>query len=111
MWGPFAPPSSTGAASSYPPVVAVMPAGVTAGSPREIWIAYLLWFFFGGLGVHRFYLGQTTSAVAMLVLTIVGIFTSIILIGIPLLMAVGVWLLIDIFLIPDLTRQANLGLR
>jgi TM2 domain-containing membrane protein YozV len=30
-------------------------------------VAYLLWWFFGTFGGHRFYLGHTGSAVAMLI--------------------------------------------
>jgi TM2 domain-containing membrane protein YozV len=30
--------------------------------------AYLLWFFLGGLGGHRFYLGQTGTAITQLIL-------------------------------------------
>ena len=25
---------------------------------KKLWVAYLLWFFFGFLGVHKFYLGK-----------------------------------------------------
>ncbi len=25
---------------------------------RELWIAYILWFFFGLVGVHKFYLNK-----------------------------------------------------
>ena len=35
-------------------------------------ICYLLWFFLGGFGAHRFYLGRTGSAIAMLVLYILS---------------------------------------
>ena len=34
-------------------------------------IAYLLWFFAGPVGAHRFYLGRTGSAVMLLILTVV----------------------------------------
>ena len=25
---------------------------------RELWVAYLLWFFLGLIGVHKFYVGK-----------------------------------------------------
>lgn len=34
--------------------------------------SYLLWFFFGGLGIHRFYLGAIKSGITMLALNICG---------------------------------------
>lgn len=61
-------------------------------------IAYLLWFFFGVFGVHRFYTGHTKSAVVQLVLLLTGI-------GVLVLLP---WLLVDIFLIPGLVRERNL---
>ena len=59
---------------------------------RSTPVAYLLWFFFGLLGVHRFYLGRPISGVIYLLTG--GIF----MIG---------WL-IDLFLIPGMVRIANL---
>ena len=32
-------------------------------APRSVAVAYLLWFFFGVLGVHRFYLGRPLSGI------------------------------------------------
>jgi TM2 domain-containing membrane protein YozV len=60
-------------------------------------IAYLLWAFLGFFGGHRFYLRQTGTAVAMLVisLTVVG------------LLVTSIWALVDAFLIPGLTRKIN----
>ena len=40
-------------------------------------IAYVLWFFLGCFGAHRFYLGKTGSAVAQVVLWIGGILLAI----------------------------------
>lgn len=59
---------------------------------RSTPIAYLLWFFFGLLGIHRFYLGRPISGVIYLLTG--GVF----LIG---------WI-IDLFLIPSMVRMENL---
>jgi TM2 domain-containing membrane protein YozV len=73
-------------------------------------VAYLLWFFLGGLGAHRFYLGQTGTAIAQLVLFVLGWLTVIIFIGVLLLAAVGIWLIVDAFLIPGMIEQKNMTL-
>nr|WP_298102170.1 TM2 domain-containing protein [uncultured Shinella sp.] len=74
-------------------------------------VAYLLWFFTGGLGGHRFYLGRTGSAVAMLILFILGLATSPIGIGIVLLAGLGIWGLVDAFLIPGMIAHSKAKLR
>jgi TM2 domain-containing membrane protein YozV len=63
--------------------------------------AYLLWFFLGLFGAHRFYLGRTGSAVAQLLLTItvIGLFVS------------CVWVLIDVFLIEGMMRENREAIR
>ena len=33
---------------------------------KSLGIAYLLWFFFGPLGIHRFYLGKTATGIIWL---------------------------------------------
>ena len=68
-------------------------------------VAYLLWFFLGSFGGHRFYLGQTGTAIVQLLLLIFG--------WIPLFtgwIALGLWLFVDLFLIPGLARDHNLRL-
>ncbi len=79
-------------------------------------VAYLLWGFFGLLGAHRLYLEKRKSGLAMLALTVLGLFTTpIIGLGTVLLAAVAVWALIDAFLIPGMVRahkrEAEQGLR
>lgn len=73
-------------------------------------VAYLLDIFLGTLGIHRFYLGRTGSAVAMLVLTLVGAFTAIFIIGFFLIAASGIWAFVDLFLIPGIIRSTNTDL-
>ena len=75
-------------------------------------LAYLLLIFVGMLGVHRFYLGKTGSGIVMLALLVVGMFTlpmggfGLILIG-----ALGLWLLIDLFLIPGMINAQRREMR
>jgi TM2 domain-containing membrane protein YozV len=72
-------------------------------------VAYLLWFFLGGLSGHRFYLGYSTSAAIQASLTPIAYAMLIAgsLFGIIPMLAAAFWLLGDAFLIPSLTRQAN----
>jgi TM2 domain-containing membrane protein YozV len=55
----------------------------------------LLGIFVGGLGIHNFMLGYTGKAVAQLCLYVGGWLFSWLLIGIPAIMAAGIWGLID----------------
>lgn len=64
-------------------------------SPKSRLAAALFAFFLGTFGAHRFYVGKTGSAVAMLALTIVGWATLVLFVGIAFLAAVGIWALID----------------
>ena len=43
------------------------------GKQRSIIAAYVLWFFLGRFGVHRFYLGYKRSALIMLALSVAGL--------------------------------------
>lgn len=65
----------------------------------KLLITLLLWFFFGGLGIHRFYLGHTATGIVMLAMTVVGFATACILIGYIPLIAVAIWAFIDLILI------------
>jgi TM2 domain-containing membrane protein YozV len=78
-------------------------------SKKSLLIAYLIWFFLGGLGVHRFYLGDSRSGGIIL-----GCAVGAIALGLAihpffgiLWAVVGVWLLVDLFLMPGLVRKAN----
>ncbi len=60
---------------------------------RSKLIAYLLWFFFGFIGVHRFYCGRIGTGILWL---LTG--------GLA-----GIGWLVDLFLIPEMVREANAG--
>ena len=62
-------------------------------------VAYLLWFFLGGFGAHRFYFGKTGSAIGMLGLNIASAVLSVIAIGFVGYLALLVWWVVDAFLI------------
>ncbi|GAB5468553.1 MAG: TM2 domain-containing protein [Rhodospirillales bacterium] len=60
-------------------------------------IAYLLWALLGLFSLHRFYIGETKSAILQVVL-------NFLVIGL-------IWTLIDVFLIPGLVRRRREELR
>ncbi|MCF6515580.1 NINE protein [Lactobacillus sp. S2-2] len=63
---------------------------------REPLIAWLLWFFLGRFGAHRFYMKKPYAGL-MLGLEIAGWITSIILIGFVIIFAMTIWWIIDAF--------------
>lgn len=73
-------------------------------------IAYLLWWFLGVFGGHRFYLGKTGSAVAMLVVSLCAIPLMLVAIGFVMIFVTAIWALIDAFLIPGMVREHNMRL-
>lgn len=74
---------------------------------KSVVLAYVLWFFLGGFGAHRFYLGKTVSAIIMLAMTMLGIITSVIGVGLIFLVIVGIWWVIDAVLIFLAAQKAN----
>jgi TM2 domain-containing membrane protein YozV len=76
---------------------------------KSVGVAYALWFFFGLLGGHRFYSSKIMTAVMQLLLTIVGLFFTLVAapLGWLILFSVAVWVIIDAFLIPRWIRKHN----
>lgn len=68
-------------------------------SSRNSIVAAVLAVFLGTLGVHNFYLGYQRRAKWQLGLTIFGWATSILLIGIPILLAVYIWSMVEFIMI------------
>lgn len=75
---------------------------------KSLGVAYLLWFFLGSLGAHRFYAGKTGSAILQLMVWLVGWGTLIVGVGFVVLAIAGIWLLIDAFLLPGIIRTHNI---
>lgn len=67
------------------------PATAADAGAKSVGVAYVLWFFLGVIGVHKFYLGKTGIGISY-------IFT---------LGWVGIGLLIDLFTLPSQVRRAN----
>jgi hypothetical protein len=86
-----------------------LPRTATYVREKSTGMAYLLWFFMGGLSAHRFYLGFTTSAVIQLAMAPLG-YAMLIgksPIGLFILGGAWLWILGDAFVIPSMVRKAN----
>lgn len=62
------------------------------GAQKDTLVAYILWFFLGFFGAHRFYLNHI--GVGIIYLFTFGLF--------------GFGWFLDLFLIPDLVRRQNM---
>lgn len=74
---------------------------------RSLLVAYVLWWFAGAFGAHRFYLGATQSAIAMLGLLVaaIGMIFLLPVAGFALLIGWACWYLADAILIIGLARR------
>lgn len=74
-----------------------------ANQKKSVGIAYLLWFFFGGLGGHNFYVGKPMLGAAQLFGYILGLamyFTDSLIVAGLLFIALGISLILDLCFIP-----------
>ncbi|WP_059041837.1 MULTISPECIES: TM2 domain-containing protein [Paenibacillus] len=64
---------------------------------KNMFVAYILWYFLGIFGGHRFYMGKIGTAVTQLILslTVVG------------LIATGIWWIVDAFLVHTWVKRHN----
>lgn len=74
---------------------------------KSVAVAYLLWFFLGMLGAHRFYLGETGTGAAILSITLISAVLMVVMIGLVTILISGVWVFVDLFLIPGIARRHN----
>lgn len=77
--------------------------------PKSLLVSYLLWFFFGQIGAHRFYLRSTGLGVFYILLSFVGWATAWFFIGYAFLGVLWIFLILDLFLIPGRVRMINSG--
>lgn len=80
---------------------------------KSLGTAYLLWFFFGGVSAHRFYLGFQISAAlqASLMPLSYALLISGSMTFFYTMCAAGLWLLADLALMPGMQREANQRIR
>ncbi|UVI31377.1 TM2 domain-containing protein [Paenibacillus spongiae] len=64
---------------------------------KNMVVAYILWYFLGLFGGHRFYMKKTGSAVAQLILsiTVIGMIVT------------SIWWLVDAFLLHTWVKERN----
>ena len=74
---------------------------------KNMVVDYLLLIFLGFFGVHRFYAGAKTSGIVMLVLFAVSWVLSFFIIGFIGFAIIGIWWLIDLFLLHGLIVSHN----
>ncbi|WP_447750797.1 TM2 domain-containing protein [Sphingopyxis fribergensis] len=69
---------------------------------KSLVIAYLLWFFFGMLGLHRFYMDRLATGFVQLGIVFAQIFIIFVnpSLSIFMLGALGLWVLVDGVLLP-----------
>lgn len=80
---------------------------------KSLGTAYVLWFFFGGVSAHRFYLGFQISAAlqASLMPVSYALLISGSMTFFYTMCAAGLWLLADLALMPGMQREANQRIR
>jgi TM2 domain-containing membrane protein YozV len=79
-------------------------------NPKSTAVAYLLWFFLGGFGAHRFYMGRTGSAFGMLGLCLGSTLLSPFLIGLLGFPVLFIWWLMDAFQINTWVNDAQMAI-
>ncbi|KAE8764127.1 TM2 domain-containing protein [Georgenia thermotolerans] len=82
----------------YPHLPQPYPQPTVIVMPKSRLLTAVLASFFGHLGVHNFYLGYTGTAVAQLVLGIVGWLTSFIIVGFFILVPLWIWVIVELIL-------------
>lgn len=96
--------------SMSPEEMAIYNSELTTAS-KSVATAYLIWFFLGWFGVHKYYLGSPGSGTLYLVLTLFGLLTCLLLIGLLPLSLVGLGWLVDAFTLTGQVDEANIKVK
>ncbi|WIM67567.1 NINE protein [Corynebacterium breve] len=81
------------------PMYAAYNAAGLPSQPKNKIVAAVLAFFLGSFGVHNFYLGYNSKAIAQLSISVIGLITAIIFIGFIMLMITGIWAFVEFIMI------------
>lgn len=82
---------------------------IIAAPQKSVIAAYLLWFFLGSLGVHKFYLRQNLAGATYLGLYVLGWLTVWFFVGYLFFGLLAIGLIVDIFTIPSRVDRVNRG--
>lgn len=82
---------------------AVMAEGEFSARAKSTPLTYVLDVFLGTLGIHRFYLGEQGTGLAMLLITLLSA-------GVGLIVTLP-WAIVDLFLIAGMVERANTKIR
>lgn len=74
---------------------------------KNMLVAYLLWWFLGWAGIHRFYLGRVKSGIAQLLLFVLGWVTAIFVVGYILIIAWLIWWSLDAYFTYKIVEDEN----
>lgn len=70
-------------------------------------VAYLLWFFLGLFGAHRFYFNQYLSGAVLFIITLSSIVLMFLLVGYITIWVPILWWIVDFFFIARNVRKYN----
>ena len=74
---------------------------------KSVLVAYILWIFLGGIGMHNFYIGRIMLGICETILCLLGfIFIFAAGLGVIFLVPLAVLLFIDLFIIPGGIRKS-----
>ncbi|MDC7242721.1 MAG: TM2 domain-containing protein [Sphaerochaetaceae bacterium] len=76
---------------------------------KSVVLAYILWWFLGIFGAHRFY-SEKGHGVTMLIIALISIVTSFIIVGWFGILALVIWAIIDAFRLHKWITAYNLEL-